>query len=327
MSDVARLAGVSHQTVSRVINGSQHVRDETRERVLLAMRQLDYRPNSVARALVTGRSRTLGVVSFDTVLHGPASTLFGIERAAHEAGYFITIASLRALDRASVLDAVERLRLQGVDGILVIAPQESAARALMQVPAGLPLVAVEAGPADAVPLASVDQFAGAAAATRHLLELGHATVWHVAGPADWLEAQQRIAGWRATLQEAGVTPPEPLVGDWSATSGYQLGHRLAERADVTAIFVANDQMALGVLRALHEAGRAIPGDVSVVGFDDIPEAPFFMPPLTTVRQDFDEMGRRGLLLLLDTMESAQWPPPNRVVEPELVVRASTGAPR
>src|SRR4051812_35643518 len=273
MSDVARLAGVSHQTVSRVINGSQHVRDETRERVLLAMRQLDYRPNSVARALVTGRSRTLGVVSFDTVLHGPASTLFGIERAAHEAGYFITIASLRALDRASVLDAVERLRLQGVDGILVIAPQESAARALMQVPAGLPLVAVEAGPADAVPLASVDQFAGAAAATRHLLELGHATVWHVAGPADWLEAQQRIAGWRATLQEAGVTPPEPLVGDWSATSGYQLGHRLAERADVTAIFVANDQMALGVLRALHEAGRAIPGDVSVVGFDDIPEAP------------------------------------------------------
>ena len=326
MSDVARLAGVSHQTVSRVINGSQHVRDQTRERVLLAMRQLDYRPNSVARALVTGRSRTLGVVSFDTVLHGPASTLFGIERAAHEAGYFITIVSLRALDRPSVLEAVERLRLQGVDGILVIAPQESAARALMQVPAGLPLVAVEAGPADAVPLASVDQFAGAAAATRHLLELGHATVWHVAGPADWLEAQQRIAGWRATLQQAGVTPPEPLAGDWSAHSGYELGHRLAERADVTAIFVANDQMALGVLRALHEAGRAIPGDVSVVGFDDIPEAPFFTPPLTTVRQDFDEMGRRGLLLLLDTMESAQWPPPNRVVEPELVVRASTGAP-
>jgi DNA-binding LacI/PurR family transcriptional regulator len=327
MSDVARLAGVSHQTVSRVINGSQHVRDETRERVLLAMRQLDYRPNSVARALVTGRSRTLGVVSFDTVLHGPASTLFGIECAAHEAGYFITIASLRALDRPSVLEAVERLRLQGVDGILVIAPQESAARALVQVPAGLPLVAVEAGPADAVPLASVDQFAGAAAATRHLLELGHANVWHVAGPSDWLEAQQRIAGWRATLQEAGVTPPAPLDGDWSASSGYALGHRLAERADVTAIFVANDQMALGVLRALHEAGRAIPGDVSVVGFDDIPEAPFFTPPLTTVRQDFDEMGRRGLLLLLDTMESAQWPPPNRVVEPELVVRASTGAPR
>jgi DNA-binding LacI/PurR family transcriptional regulator len=327
MSDVARLAGVSHQTVSRVINDSRHVRDETRERVLLAMRQLDYRPNSVARALVTGRSRTLGVVSFDTVLHGPASTLFGIERAAHEAGYFITVASLRALDRPSVLEAVERLRLQGVDGILVIAPQESAARALLQVPAGLPLVAVEAGPADAVPLASVDQYAGAAAATRHLLELGHATVWHVAGPSDWLEAQQRIAGWRATLLRAGITPPEPLGGDWSPSSGYELGRRLAGRPDVTAIFVANDQMALGVLRALHEAGRAIPRDVSVVGFDDIPEAPFFMPPLTTVRQDFDEMGRRGLLLLLDTMQAAQWPPPNRVVEPELIVRASTAAPR
>ena len=146
MSDVARLAGVSHQTVSRVINDSSHVRPETRERVLLAMRQLDYRPNSVARALVTGRSKTLGVVSFDTTLYGPASTLFGIEQAAHEAGYFITIASLKALDRESVLDAVERLRILGVDGILVIAPQVSAARALLRTPAGVPLVALEAGP-------------------------------------------------------------------------------------------------------------------------------------------------------------------------------------
>jgi DNA-binding LacI/PurR family transcriptional regulator len=325
MSDVARLAGVSHQTVSRVINGSDHVREATRERVLVAMRQLDYRPNSVARALVTGRSQTLGVVSFDTTLYGPASTLFGIEQAAHEAGYFITIASLRALDRPSVLDAVERLRLQGVDGILVIAPQEGAARALVQVPAGLPLVAVEAGPADAVPLASVDQFAGAAAATRHLLDLGHSTVWHVSGPADWLEAQQRIAGWRATLQAAGAEVPPTLTGDWSPRSGYDLGHRLGP--EVTAVFVANDQMALGVLRALHEAGRAIPGDVSVVGFDDIPEAPYFTPPLTTVRQDFDEMGRRGLRLLLQTMESADWPPPHHEVTPDLIVRASTAAPR
>jgi DNA-binding LacI/PurR family transcriptional regulator len=326
MSDVARLAGVSHQTVSRVINDSEHVRVETRERVLLAMRQLDYRPNSVARALVTGRSKTLGVVSFDTTLHGPASTLFGIEQAAHAAGYFITIASLNALDRPSVLEAVERLRLQGVDGILVIAPQESAARALGQVPAGMALVAVEAGPADVVPVAAVDQFAGAASATRHLLELGHRTVWHIAGPADWLEAQQRVAGWRTTLQSAGARVPPPLAGDWSPRAGYDLGRELARDSDVTAIFVANDQMALGVLRALHEAGRTIPGDVSVVGFDDIPEAPFFTPPLTTVRQDFGEMGRRGLRLLLETMESPQWPPRHRDVTPELIVRASTAAP-
>src|SRR5438477_3488848 len=152
MTDVARLAGVSHQTVSRVINGSPHVRAETRERVLAAMSELGYRPNSVARALVTGRSNMLGVVSFDTTLYGPASTLFGIERAAHEAGYFMIVASLKALNRASVADAVERLRIQGVDGILVIAPDLEAADALQHAPVELPMVAVEAGPVDVVPV-------------------------------------------------------------------------------------------------------------------------------------------------------------------------------
>src|SRR4051794_33370879 len=212
MSDVARLAGVSHQTVSRVINDSEHVRAETRRRVEIAMRQLDYRPNSVARALVTGRSRTLGVVSFDTTLYGPASTLFGIERAAHDAGYFITIASLEALDRPSVLDAIERLRVQGVDGILVIAPQDGAARALMQAPAGVPLVAVEAGPQDVVPVASVDQLAGARAATEHLLALGHRTVWHIAGPDDWLEGKAPVARWRGGPGGPRAPGPPPRGG-------------------------------------------------------------------------------------------------------------------
>src|SRR3954452_15378566 len=200
MSDVARLAGVSHQTVSRVINDSDHVRPETRERVEIAMRQLDYRPNSVARALVTGRSNTLGVVSFDTTLYGPASTLFGIERAAHQAGYFVSIVSLKSLEPASVLSAVQRRRAQGVDGIVVTAPQESAARALTNLPADVPIVAAEAGPDDSVPLVVVDQMAGARAATKHLLELGHSTVWHISGPSDWLEAQDRVRGWRSTLE-------------------------------------------------------------------------------------------------------------------------------
>ena len=199
MSDVGRLAGVSHQTVSRVINGSPNVRPETRDRVLAAMRELDYRPNSVARALVTGRSRTLGVVSFDTTLYGPASTLLGIERAAHEAGYFIIVASLKALTRESVTEAIERLRLHGVDGILVIAPYDDAVQALVDISAEVPLVAVESGPARGIPVACVDQFQGACAATRHLLELGHETVWHIAGPANFLEARERADGWRATL--------------------------------------------------------------------------------------------------------------------------------
>jgi DNA-binding LacI/PurR family transcriptional regulator len=323
MSDVGRLAGVSHQTVSRVVNGSPHVRAETRQKVIAAMRELGYRPNSVARALATGRTNTFGVVSFDTTLYGPASTLFGIERAAHDAGYFIIVASLVSLDRASVAEAIERLRRHGVDGILVIAPHRETADALRNAPGDIPLAAVEAGPAGSVPVVEVDQFAGAAQATRHLLDLGHETVSHVAGPVDWLESEKRMEGWRSTLEAAGAEVPEPLVGDWSARSGYELGRRLSLEKDVSAIFVANDQMALGVFRALSEAGREIPLDVSIVGFDDIPEAPYFTPPLTTVRQDFGEVGSRSVRMLLSTMETGERLPPGSLVQPELIVRAST----
>jgi DNA-binding LacI/PurR family transcriptional regulator len=326
MSDVGRLAGVSHQTVSRVVNGSPHVRAETRQRVIAAMRELGYRPNAVARALATGRTNTFGVVSFDTTLYGPASTLFGIERAAHEAGYFIIVASLVSLDRASVAEAIEKLRRHGVDGILVIAPHRETADALLDAPSGIPLAAVEAGPAGSVPVVEVDQFAGAAQATQHLLDLGHETVWHIAGPVDWLESGKRMEGWRSTLEAAGADPPEPLIGDWSASAGYELGRRLSGQQGVSAIFVANDQMALGVFRAMHEAGREIPREVSVVGFDDIPEAPYFTPPLTTVRQDFGEVGNRSVQMLLGTMETGERLPPGSVVQPELIVRASTAVP-
>ncbi len=323
MADVGRLAGVSHQTVSRVINGSPHVRAQTRQRVLEAMLELGYRPNSAARALATGRSSTLGVVSFDTTLYGPASTLCGIERAAHEAGYFIIVASLKLLDRPSVADAVERLCRHGVDGILAITPHEQAAEALLHAPGDVPLVAVEAGPDHAVPLAAIDQFAGAAEATRHLLELGHQSVCHIAGPPNFLEAHQRVAGWRQTLEAAGAEVPAMLTGDWSARSGYELGWQLSAEKRVSAVFVANDQMALGVLRALHERGRAIPQEVSIVGFDDIPEAPYFLPPLTTVRQDFDRMGSHGVRMLLEVIENGTAPREPPGLPPELVVRAST----
>jgi DNA-binding LacI/PurR family transcriptional regulator len=327
MADVARLAGVSQQTVSRVLHDSPQVTSQTRARVLTAMRDLDYRPNSAAQALVTGRSKTLGIVTFDTTLYGPASTLFAIERAAHAAGYFITVASLRSITRASVLNAVERLRDQAVDGIVVIAPTEPAARALLHLSIDVPVVAVEGGPDATVPVVAVDQVAGAARATRHLLDFGHRTVWHLGGPSDWLEAQQRMRGWRSTLVEAGAEIPEPLIGDWSARSGYELGRRLAKEPHLTAIFVANDQMALGVLRVLHELGRHVPRDVSIVGFDDIPEAGYFTPPLTTVRQDFGDVGRRSLALLLRQLESSVRVWSRQLVPAELVVRESATANR
>jgi DNA-binding LacI/PurR family transcriptional regulator len=330
MADVARLAGVSHQTVSRVLNGHTNVRPETKAQVLEAMAQLRYRPNASARALVTLRSRLLGVVAFDTTLYGPASTLFGIEQAAREAGYLVTIVSLKTITRDSVTDALDVLAAQAVDGIIVIAPQRAAVEALHRIPDGLAAVAVEGGEgAPGVPVVSVSQVQGGRLATEHLLALGHRTVYHVAGPDTWLEAEGRVVGWRTALQEAGTRVPGLLRGDWSPRSGYEAGRALLEsegaHPDFSAVFAANDQMALGLLRAFREAGVRVPHDVSLVGFDDIPEAEFFPPPLTTISQDFGEVGRRSIGLLLDHLEGGA-DLSNPVVPPRLVVRQSSTPP-
>lgn len=327
MGDVAALAGVSQMTVSRVINDRPGVGEETRARVMHAMREVDYHPNVAAQALVTGRSKTLGVVSFDTTLYGPASTLYGIEVAAQAAGYFVSVATLRTLDRRSIGTAIGRLREQAAAGVIVIAPHESAVDGLRALTFEVPVVAVEGGVGGGAPVVAVDQHVGATRATQHLLSLGHETVWHIAGPSDWLEASARMEAWRATLRDAGRATPPVLIGDWSARSGYEHGRALAADEGVTAIFAANDQMALGVLRACHEAGREIPGDISVIGFDDVPEAGYFTPPLTTVRQDFAEVGRRSLEILLDQVERREPRSMRVVIEPDLILRESTGPPR
>ena len=326
MVDVASVAGVSHQTVSRVLNNHPNVKAGTRERVLAAIDQLDYRRNLSARALVTRQTQVLGVVAFDTTLYGPASTLFAVEQAAREAGYFLSIVSLKMVTRQTVSEALGYLASQSVDGLIVIAPQRSTVEALAGLPRDLPAVAVEGGDASDMPVVCVDQVQGGLMACRHLLELGHRTVWHVTGPQDWLEAEGRVEGWRAALAEAGAVEPEILYGDWSPLSGYEAGRELARRDDVTAVFVANDQMALGLLRALSEAGIHVPGDVSVVGFDDVPESEFFTPPLTTIRQEFSEVGRESIRLLLDQLHGAsRWDgqQPRLVVPAKLVVRSST----
>ncbi|MBN1961496.1 MAG: LacI family DNA-binding transcriptional regulator [Deltaproteobacteria bacterium] len=325
--DVAKLAGVSYQTVSRVINHSSQVRLETRERVLAAITKLDYHPSLAAQALVTGRSRTLGVVSFDTTLYGPASTLLGIEQAAHEAGYHVGIASLQAQTRESVALAILRLRSQGVDGIVVITPQKPAVTALQNLSIDIPIVAVEAGPNDSVPVVAVDQFGGAFIATRYLLELGHHTVWHISGPSDWLEAEQRIDGWRQALTDAGAPIPRLWRGDWSPRSAYEIGQQLIQQPNVTAVFVSNDQMALGLLHLLYEANRHIPQDISIIGFDDIPEAAYFTPPLTTVRQNFTELGRRCLKILVDQIENGERSYSRTVVPTEFIIRRSCTTPK
>jgi DNA-binding LacI/PurR family transcriptional regulator len=327
MADVAKEAGVSHQTVSRVLNDHPNVRADTRARVEEAISRLGYRRNLVARALVTKRSRMLGVVSFDTTLYGPASTIYGIEQAARTAGYFVSIVSLKSLDATSVREAIDYLTEQGVDGVVVVAPQRSAGRALESLPSGTPAVAVEGTHRADVSVVCIDQFEGARLATRHLLDLGHETVWHVSGPPDWLETEGRLAGWRTTLEAAGRPVPPPLPGDWSPRTGYEAGRRLAAMDEVTAVFAANDQMALGVLRALSEEGVKVPDRMSVVGFDDIPESEFFSPPLTTVRQDFDAVGRRCIEALLRQIDSGPVAYERLVVPPAFIVRSSTAPAR
>jgi DNA-binding LacI/PurR family transcriptional regulator len=326
MRDVARLAGVSHQTVSRVLNDHPKVARETRERVAEAIRQLDYRPSSSARALTTGRSRTLGVIMFGVTDYGPAVTLQSISQAAESAGYFLNTVVLRALDRRTIVHAIDRLTGQGVDGLITIAPQTSLGRALQGMPHRVPMIALDDSLDVSVPVVAPDEFGGASKAVEYLLQLGHRTVWHVAGPQDWIAAQERLRGWRETLSGAGAPVHQPASGDWSAASGYQAGQVLARDPKVTAIFAANDQMAQGALLALHEAGRRIPEDVSVVGFDGTPDSAYLVPPLTSVRPDFAEAGRRCLALMLDLLESGPGPRARTIVPTDLVVRSSSAPP-
>jgi DNA-binding LacI/PurR family transcriptional regulator len=325
IADVASFAGVSHQTVSRVLNKHPSVRDVTRQRVLAAIEQLGYRPNTAARALASGRSKILGVVAPDTSLYGPVSTLLAIQQAAQSQGYFLSVMAVRSLDRQSVAEAMRRLTSQAVEGVVVIAPYTSAHDALAYLPKGTPVVAVEGDPGASISVVTVDQVAGAKMATEHLLSLGHETVFHVAGPSEWLEAQARTAGWRAALEAFGTEVTPPLSGDWSARSGYQAGQVLAQIPSARAIFVANDHMALGVLLALHERGRRVPEDVAVVGFDDTPEAAYFTPPLTTVRQDFGGVGRAAVQIIVEQLATRTAKPERVVIAPELICRRSTAS--
>ncbi len=329
MADVAARAGVSHQTVSRVVNGHSSVAPETRERVERAIAELGYRPNLAARALVTRSTRTIGLVTVNISQYGPAQTMLGLEKAARAAGYALSVTILDEATAGAMRAAVDNFVAQSVDAVVALSTYDDAAESLSTIVAPLPLVAVQVGGQEDRPAVGVDQEAGARSATRHLLDLGHRTVHHVAGPADSQEARARIEGWRSELRAAGAPVPGLLIGDWTPSSGYAAGKLLAARVrggdGVTAVFLANDQMALGVLAALHEEGLSVPGDVSVVGFDDLPEAPYFTPPLTTVRQDFAELGRRGVQLVLARLQGVDLHPDP--VPPTLVVRASTGPSR
>lgn len=322
--DVAKLAGVSYQTVSRVLNESPSIRPSTKERVLGVIEQLGYQPNQAARALVTNRSRTIGVLSGDTAHYGPATSVKAIEVAARQADYRVMITNTSS-DYESIRSSLDFLRQQAVEAIVVIAPQVRVFDAIADMNLTIPFVTLDSTQRDETRSMSVDQFAGGRLATRHLIDLGHQEIEHLAGPQDWIEADARMRGFLHEINEADLSTRPPILGDWTAEFGHHAGRELLRHPDFTAVFCANDQMALGLMHALHEAGVRVPQDVSVVGFDDIPDAAHLWPPLTTVRQDFAEIGRRALAILLDEITGSTDARHDQIA-PELIVRSSTAPP-
>jgi DNA-binding LacI/PurR family transcriptional regulator len=321
MYDVASRAGVSHQTVSRVLNGYEGIRPETRARVISAISALGYRPNRAARALATSRTHAIGLVVPASADYGPMSTLHAIEHAAREAGYHTLITST-PIETDALRNGVEFLLGQSIEALVVIAPYRLIIDELRALSAELPTILLQTGDSDADGSVGIDQRVGANLALRHVMQLGHRRIQQITGPEDFIEATVRRDAIDLAMRQAGLSPLPVLVGDWSADSGYRAGARLDP--STTAVVCGNDQMALGLIHALADLGRSVPGDISVVGFDDIPEAAHSLPPLTTVHQDFEEVGRRAVRQLVARLDGVDRPAPDSLVEPALVVRGSTG---
>ncbi len=319
--DVARLAGVSYQTVSRVLNEHPSIRDSTKQRVLDAISEIGYRPNQAARALVTSRSRTIGVVTTPTAQYGPTTSVTAIEQAARDAGYRVTVTTISSSDHPAIRTALDHLLMQAVEALVIIAPQVRVLDAIHALAIDVPYVTLQDADLGGQHSMSVDQVAGARMATQHLIDLGHTEIMHISGPQDWIEAEARMQGYLHAMNDADLRTRAPILGDWSAHFGYYAGLELLRFRDFSAVFAGNDQMALGFMHACRELGIDIPGQMSVVGFDDIPEAAHFAPPLTTIRQNFPEIGRRAISLLLSELQGASVN--HEQIRPELVVRQSS----
>lgn len=320
--DVARLAKVSHQTVSRVINNNSSIRPETKTRVLKAMEALDYRPNQAARALASSKTKMIGILASDTDFTGPASMVHEMERAAREQGYFVVSCGIDPTDNQSVREGIDHLQRLGIEGLAIVTPHANAVEYVRANVSGIPVVTLDSMYRMDELAVSVDNFAGGVTATQHLLDLGHKEIVHISGPKDWFESTTRAAGYTSTMINANLVP-RVIDGDWEISTGYRIGSEVnfLEKG-ITAVFIANDRMALGFLHAMRQRGVSVPEQLSVVGFDDLEESQYAYPPLTTVRQDFRALGERAMQLLLLEIKGTAYRKLDRLV-PELVVRSST----
>ena len=325
MIDVAKQAGVSHQTVSRVLNTPDVVRPETRRRIERAMQELGYRRNSQARALKTRSTGLIGVVCSADFSFTPGRLVVAIEEAAREAGFVTALRVIKEIDEEAVRNTVEFFLGHGIESIVVLAPLPEMAEAAQQMAQRLPTVTISSGldPAGGLHVIRVDQNFGARLATEHLVGLGHRSIAHLAGPHGWYWAEGRIRGWAETLRESGLKDDLLVVSEgWAANDGYAAAQELLTGGvRPGAVFAANDYMALGAIRAFEEVGLRVPDDISVMGYDDVEAAAFFSPSLTTVREPSEQAARAAVDTLIAFAGGAS--AEHSSLRPELVMRAST----
>lgn len=322
--DVAKLAGVSHQTVSRVLNGHPGIRPTTRERVELAAKELNYQPSMAARALVTKSTKMLGFLVGDTSLFGPAGWLSVLERQARHAGYYAVTITVKNDRPDTWADPLDHLRRLGVEGVICVAIKPAALRMVSAVCPNVPIVGIDSDGLDGVTTVGIDNHAGAKAATDYLISLGHREILHMSGPHDSSDANQRLSGYLDAITAANLKP-HVVNGDWSIDTGHRLGLEIDfDRTGITAVFAANDHLALGLMKALRTRGISVPQQVSIVGFDDIPEARFFDPALTTVIQEFNLIGEAAIEQLIYLLAGLK-APKSKAKVPQLAIRESTRA--
>ena len=332
--EVAKAAGVSRQTVSRVLNNRPDVSSETRQRIKEIIEQLDYRPSAIARSLSLKKSYTLGVVTAGLKYIGPSRTLSGITREADELGYGLLLKELASFSANNVSPLLQWFQSHQVDGIIWAAPEIGDNRNwLDDLPTeiNIPIIFLTMDKWEDVSIVAIDNYLGGKLATEHLIDLGRENIGHISGPLDWWEARERKHGWEDALSAAGIQPTDYMwvEGNWSPQNGkLAIDELLAKFPGMDAVFVGNDQMALSVLQTAWEQGKKIPDDLAVIGFDGIPESEFYFPPLSTIYQDQDEVGRaavRELIRLVDEgLDDEQEIKPRHItIEPELIVRGST----
>jgi DNA-binding LacI/PurR family transcriptional regulator len=316
--DVAKVVGVSHQTVSRVVKGHANVRPDVRERIEAAIIELNYKPNLVARSLATSKSHRIGALVYELLEAGPSKIMEGASIRAREAGYLFDIVSLDPENDKGITEAISLINQSELAGLLAFTPTDSVVRALAHASFQVPLTLESDGNELTLGETGVDLMID------HLADLGHTRFFHIAGPEGWLAARGRAHAYDLAIAARGLTSVGQVAGDWSARSGYEAAMSLPLDLGITAIVAANDQTALGTVAALEQRGISVPRDMSVVGFDDIPESKYFRPPLTTVQFDFALQGRNAVDRLLAKINGTPYSKASEQSPPTIVIRESSG---